>query len=246
MKKLLLLLVTVVCLGTAANAQFTHKFSVQKIIPINPTVIAGQPYNITDSFVVTLDQGSLTPTDTIAFGSPITVGQNGPVVILRWGFTKNQGDTIRLRYQNGVSFGTPGSYNYCIRAFTFDRSSTTLRPTSFDTTGWSDCSTLTVTGFPASTNDYFVKNEDLSKQKLNVYPNPATGNSIGMDFIAQNASVVTAKVYDLAGRTILSHTFDRAYKGKKDFKLDISAINKGLYILELRQNGIKATGQFVK
>ena len=88
--------------------------------------------------------------------------------------------------------------------------------------------------------------ENTQSQKINVYPNPAVGNTINMDYVAQNASSVEVSVYDLTGRKVMSHSYGQSFKGQEGFNLDISSLNNGMYILEMRQEGIKATTQFVK
>ena len=67
-----------------------------------------------------------------------------------------------------------------------------------------------------------------------------------MDYVAQNASAVEVNVFDLTGRKVMSHSYGKVFKGQEGFNLDISSLNNGMYILELRQDGNKATSQFVK
>lgn len=245
MKKVLSLFVVVTFFASLANAQITHQFTVTVNTPADmSTMTYNDNYN--QEFVIKLDMGALVPGDTIAYRDPfVPQGQ----VWVRTGFTKSQGDTIMITRNYDASF-TPGTGNYCVTAYKF--SSGGFAP-GFDTTGnfagtgtFRDCNSLTIVGWPASTNDILLGEHVPSKQKINIFPNPATGNTIGIDYIAQNASELNVNIYDLTGRKVISHSFGKSFKGQEGYQLQIDDLNSGMYILELRQDGIKATGQFIK
>ncbi len=227
-----------------ANAQtFTHRFSVQLISPAN-----GSTHNngstLTQQAVVTLAQGGLVPSDTVAFGDPFTLSQTPPQVYVRTGYTKSQGDTIQFNYTYNGASATAGTANYCVRAYLRDGATSSWKST-FDTTGWRACNSVTFVGAPTGVNHITFENQIVSQQ-INVHPNPVVGNMINLDYVAQNASAVEVNVFDLAGRKVLSHSYGKAFKGQEGYDLNISDLNSGMYILELRQEGIKATAQFIK
>lgn len=245
MKKLFtLIMLTVFAIG--ANAQtFTHKFDVTLLSPGNANVNTNTNYAFGDTLRIILTQGNLTASDTLAVQNVVGVSTYTLSSLPRL-----QGDTIYLAKQDTISIpATPGVYPYCVRAFILDRSNpssfSSLISANFDTTGSNSCVQFTA-GYATSVDDYFTKVDGTKLQKISVYPNPAIGDKINLDYIAQNASEVEVNIYDLTGRKVLSHSFGKAFKGQEGFNLDISGINNGMYILELRQDGIKATAQFMK
>lgn len=244
MKKLFTLLMAMVFVSAVANAQFTHRFDVDMVRPTGLTSSNPGGGGVIDTilFRVIVAQGSITAgIDTLGIGTSSGV--------IRLAVTNNSyatGDTLGLRITNDT-IGIPanaGTYSYCGSVFMFDRSESTRIASTFDTTGWRSCIPLTV-NWATSVDD--ILSVDYHKSvKIKVYPNPAVGNEINLDYVAQSANEVVVNIYDISGRKVLSQNLGNAYKGQKDFSIDISAINKGMYILELRQDGIKATGQFVK
>jgi|GEM_PF-2272261 len=246
MKKLLLLLVAAVSLGTAANAQFTHRFDIDMVRPtgLNSTNPGSGGVIDTVLFRVIVSQGSINAgTDTL--GITTSSGRTRLVV------TNNsyaQGDTLGIRITNDtISIpAQTGTYAYCGRIFMFDRANSTTGfvATTFDTTGYNSCVPLNV-NFAAGVEDFKIF-DNSKKVSVKVYPNPATGNTINLDYVAQNTTEAVVNIYDLTGRKVLTHSYGKAFKGQENYSVDISGINKGMYILEIRQDGIKATGQFIK
>ena len=225
---------------TLANAQ-THRFDVTLLRPApNFTVTAGGTYAIGDTVRVILSQGSLTTNDTIGLSTPDGTS------IYYFTAAQAQGDTVYLTKQDTITFNTNvGTYDYCVRAYLFDRAQTDFVSPNFDTNGHRSCSAFTLQGWPSSTEE-FTRVEKDRTLKLKLYPNPVVGNIVNLDYIAQNASEVEVNVFDISGRKVLNKSFGQAFKGQEGYGLDISELNIGMYILELRQDGIKATGQFVK
>jgi len=248
MKKIFTLIALAVTFSFAANAQApTHKFTVNLYSPGGETFTNGQNSQVNDSLVITIDQGALLPTDTVAYGSPTTINaQNNPVVYLFGGYTKNVGDTIIISATNGVVLNAaPGMLTYCAEAFLFDRSATNLTAANFDTTNSTSCVSITVVGNPASVSDVVFR-KSSTNNKLLISPNPAVSDIVSFDFVALNTSDVNAVVYDLTGRKVMSYNYGRATKGKGGYSLDISQLNKGMYIVELTQDNMRATGRMLK
>lgn len=79
----------------------------------------------------------------------------------------------------------------------------------------------------------FTSLSNLSDSDLLIYPNPGT------DYIKiKNVSVVnqTIKVYDLNGILHFSLTISSS-----DSKIDVSGLNKGVYLLKVNENVLKFT-----
>ena len=239
MKKIFTLIVATAFLATAASAQTKFNMTIDSPA-MNSTQTQGVAF--AQQAYVTVTQGSVSPTDTVAYVDPLTPANM--VNFLFVSTTKNMGDTIQFN-RAGVVINQSGStLDYCVSAFILENG--TFAPT-FDTSGatWGTCNTLNI-DFATNVGDVIIEQQGQTSQKVNIFPNPATGNTINLDYIAQNASEVAVKVYDLSGRTVLSKSFGTAYKGQEGFSIDISSINSGMYILEVRQDGVKAAGRFVK
>lgn len=234
-------MIALVFVVSVAHAQTSTRFTTVLTSPTNNSTHNNGTTMIQEA-TVTVAAGAIVPGDTIAFGDPITLSNTPPTVYIRTGITKAMGDTLQFNYTyNGLS-ANAGTNNYCVRAFLFNAGTFA---TGFDTTGYRSCNSVTFVGAPAGVNQ-IVFEKGIATQKVKIFPNPATADNINFDYVAQNASDVEVNVYDLTGRKVMSHSFGKAFKGQEGFSLDISSINKGMYILELRQDGIKATGQFMK
>lgn len=246
MKKILSLLALAVTFSLAANAQTAMtKFSVQIMDPVaNSTLTYGTPFN--QLAVVTVTQGSVQPTDTFAWIDPATPANNVNYKFLT--AAKNMGDTIHIT-RTGLTFTSgSGVLDYCVNSFVL--SGGTFAP-NFDTTGgtWRTCVSVNVQ-FAAGMGKYgdlkVVEGGATQKVQLGISPNPAISDIVRFDFQAQSSSDVNAVVYDLTGRKVMTHNFGRGTKGKEGYSLDISQLNTGIYIVELSQDNIKATGRMVK
>jgi hypothetical protein len=75
----------------------------------------------------------------------------------------------------------------------------------------------------------------LDKQSLNVYPNPAS-NTISFKATMTNGSA-TLRISDMVGRTVLAKDFGKQTAGEKELTLDVSALNNGMYYIELFNEG---------
>jgi len=242
MKKLLLLslsaiLISSLAFGQSGNTQFT---TVLNTPAPNSTIQVGQsfPFDVT----ITVNTGNIVPADTVI----IAVGND--VLDIRTGLTKNVNDTLRFNTMLTLTSATATTTNICALAYlaTISNNAASLAP-KFDTTGQNfvSCNSVNIQ-FATGTETIFVETSKIKEQAVSVYPNPATGNTINLDYVAQNTTEAVVNIYDLTGRKVLTHSYGKAFKGQENFSVDISGINKGMYILEIRQDGIKATGQFIK
>jgi hypothetical protein len=117
--------------------------------------------------------------------------------------------------------------------------------TGFDTTGYKSCKSVTLVTTPAGIGEVTFS-EATTTSRLTMYPNPATSNIVSFDYTTLTNDELVANVFDIAGRKVMSHSFGQQHDKQSGFKLDISSLNQGLYMVELRQGAYKSTGQLIK
>lgn len=76
---------------------------------------------------------------------------------------------------------------------------------------------------------------ELAKDEFQIYPNPAS--SI---ITIENALNATIRVCDLTGKQVM------AIENNMDAQLNVSELNKGIYIVRIEKDGNSSTGRFVK
>jgi len=75
-------------------------------------------------------------------------------------------------------------------------------------------------------------NSNVNETIINsIYPNPAY-NQTTVSYTSNMENVITIKLIDITGRTISSNEYNAA-NGLNNYTLDLSSLNKGLYIVEL-------------
>ena len=120
--------------------------------------------------------------------------------------------------------------------------------------GFQDETGTWYTGFLGGTNAPMVRmnfdqtlgldvNENVSG--LSIYPNPATDN-ISVDFNLANASDVTIEVVDAAGKVAIAKTITSQSAGQANVSFETSALNSGVYFVNISTEAGKATQKFIK
>lgn len=216
----------------AVGAFAQRDISVAITNPTNGQTIQTQtPFNL--NLVVTLVSGNIVAADTVLYTF------NGSNFFGRTSMTKNQGDTIQFQRQLQLdSTNTSGPKNLCVLAVIVNGG---IEPDP-DTTNNTNCVSLNVQNVGIG-NGPVATAAQISKT-LSIAPNPAN-NVISFDFAAISNDKVQARVVDITGRTVLVQEF-AAYTGKNDFKLDISGLTSGVYMVELSQNGQSSKGKLIK
>lgn len=240
MKKFLLSLVISACLSLTTKAQTTHKFTVTLNEPITgQTLTQGVQYS--QKFVIKNDgPTAIIPSDTLAYIDPtMPTGQ----VFIRTNITKAVNDTIQINKNITISSAaSQNNVNYCVVAFMFANANI---KTGFDTTGWRSCKVLNIVGTATELNE-FEASEVTQNGKLDIYPNPAIGNSVTLDYVSASSQATEVVVFDIAGRKVFTNTEKNQFQGKKGIVLDISSLTEGLYLVEINQGGIKASGKLYR
>jgi hypothetical protein len=217
-----------------------HQFSVNLTDPLNGATLT-QGTEFDQKIIITnVGPGTISPSDTIAYIDPSTPqGQ----VLIRFGYTKGVNDTIQINKKLNITGGTSQTnVNYCVVAFLFSNGN--IKP-GFDTNGYRSCKTVNIVATPSSIGEV-TYSEVAPKGTLGIYPNPSTGNLISFDFTTKSTGILTAQVYDITGRKVMSYNYGQQHDGKSGFNLDISSLNQGLYIIELQQGQLKTSGRLIK
>ena len=83
--------------------------------------------------------------------------------------------------------------------------------------------------------------KQISKQAVSIYPNPATAE-INISLKQANERIARLSIIDIQGKVVLQKQVD-----DKQTKLDVSALAKGVYIVEgYTSLGVKFTSNFIK
>lgn len=219
----------------SANAQRHVNLSISLESPAaGATLTVGQTF--TQRFVLrNIGPDALTAADTLYYSDPSNAtGQ----VWLRVGYTKAVNDTIIISKNLTLNNATNGNANYCISALI----SNGALATSDSATR--KCNLVTIAGGSTSVAN-MTFTENVATEKLNVFPNPATG-LVSLDYKAKNNSDVNVRVIDIAGREAMSVNLGKAYVGQSGYKVDITSLNTGIYFVEIRQEGTRAIGRITK
>ncbi|MEO8761996.1 MAG: T9SS type A sorting domain-containing protein, partial [Bacteroidia bacterium] len=89
-----------------------------------------------------------------------------------------------------------------------------------------------------------INNVSIENLNFKVYPNPAK-NNINIDYTLTQEASIKWQVTDVIGQVILQ-TEDFKANGKYTQSLDVAALSKGLYLLNITTNGLQKTIKFIK
>ncbi|MBV1888126.1 MAG: T9SS type A sorting domain-containing protein, partial [Urechidicola sp.] len=163
----------------------------------------------------------------------------GEVDDLNNGITSFNGNDAIGLFKNDVLIDILGvlgnSADYAQNA-TLVRKSTINGPTtSFDINEWDAYAQDTCSDIGSHTVTLSVDNFELSTVKI--YPNPSFGNIIN---ITAN-EIIDVTVFDILGKQVLKDQVNRNVN-----QLDISALNKGIYLIRLKTENGSVTKKFIK
>ena len=85
-------------------------------------------------------------------------------------------------------------------------------------------------------NDPSLSIQGALKNMFKVYPNPASNGKVTIT--SQFTEAITATVFDVLGKEVINERVDNN-------TLDVSQLNKGIYLMKLTQNGASATQKLV-
>ncbi len=236
MKKLYFSIILMLAAFVSAEAKVIY-LTVELVSPApGATLTCGVAFTQTIK-VTNNGPGSIVAGDTFLYTDPFVPQGNA---YIRVGLTKNMGDTLYMT--KSVTLATSnvnGPRSYCAQALVIN--GTTITPDSI----FSKCNNITIAGGVTQGIGSEKLIEQVQSTSLKVYPNPAVSVA-NLDFAAQNNSEVVAHVYDITGREVISYNFGKAFVGQTNYQLNVGSLVKGIYMVELRQEGVKAVGRFNK
>ena len=83
---------------------------------------------------------------------------------------------------------------------------------------------------------------DATLKGITLFPNPAK-NNLSVEFNSDNDAQVKIAISNLMGQQVIN-TRERAAAGLNTLKLDIGTLKKGVYILEIENNGVVSRKNF--
>jgi len=86
--------------------------------------------------------------------------------------------------------------------------------------------------------------EIKAKMELSVFPNPAS-DVVNVNYTLMEESLITISITDMSGKRVLSEKTVRASAGEYRRELDVSKLDEGNYILELRINNQVINNKFI-
>lgn len=258
MKKIYLMLMLLM-VGVAANAQRTLKLQIDIVKPIIDTnIITGStvfPVYVISN-IGTNAKDSIAAGDTIWLKTPAntTTGLSGII----------PGSSIKIGQSFTISDATiTGGYSVkydSIKTLTNATTAYVSKPFTSNTQYWWYVLIDTVIGKstnpPISTvaTDYDTQriwinkassiNESFaaSNESIKTYPNPAV-NQLSFEYNFTTNEDATAKIMDVAGRTVFVKEFENN-SGNQKFDLDINSLNTGTYMLHFIVGDKTMTNKF--
>ena len=91
-------------------------------------------------------------------------------------------------------------------------------------------------GTPGVANDFTLSNDQFSLNNFRMYPNPVTGNELTIS--VENGNAVDVTIYSALGQVVIA-------QNEVTNSIDVSALNAGLYIVKVSQNGNSQTRKLV-
>ncbi len=245
MKRIYLLVALLLAIGSNVFAQRTIDLNVTLASPTNGKSIqirSAAPY---DTFVVKVvykNQGpsAINSGDTLYYA----YSGSGGTYYAVFNKTLNMNDTTSVSSKFWYTGGTAGPATFCWAAIV--RNGTTIN-TDPDTADNRACVNVTLTqggtGVPQLQSN--LNESNRVKQALAFYPNPAN-SEITMQYVSGSTSEVKARILDITGREVAVKNFGASYIGQTNFKMNVSSLPQGLYVIEVAQDGIRSIAKMNK
>lgn len=193
------------------------------IVPANGYVVFGENSDTATNGGVTVDY---------QYDSKIFLGNGSDSIALECG-----GVIIdNVSWDNGATFPDPTGKSMELAT---DKYTATDNDTG---SNWAEATSAIVTdgdlGTPGSVNDFVLSLSRVNILGFTTYPNPITNKEFTIS--SSNSSMKSIVIFNVLGKKVLTTSFS----GTKS-TIDVSAINSGIYILKVTENGKTATKKLV-
>jgi hypothetical protein len=91
-------------------------------------------------------------------------------------------------------------------------------------------------GTPGALNDFTLSNPEINSVQFSVYPNPTSTGFVNIS--SSNSENISVSVFDILGKQVINKTISNN-------RLNVSALNSGIYIMRISQNDATVTKKLV-
>lgn len=258
MKKTLLILALALSLNLS-YAQRDIDWSIEEILmptELRTTGATANPQNNT-AFNYTIvcknnsDQDTILPTDTLGIrffasqGNTIYFGfldirDTNQIFIRRINRRVNPGDTIHISGMHNFGIRPTLSFNLKINFFSIllNRDRNTGIPQEVAPNLANNFKSKVIVWY--APQGWGVSINDINKDILSVYPNPATSNlTINLDIVGNNNSF---EIFDMSGKLVKADALNN-FDGSQE--INVSEFSKGIYILKANNGSQIYTTKFI-
>lgn len=245
LRKILIPLLFTALPGITAQAQQRScEMAVSLLSPAEGTVIgAFAQYNVTVR-ITNNGLDNLVTGDTVYYNTPMMPVFNYLPYILQADIPAGQTADVTLTTPTNTNQNSVDEVvSYCVRVISNPQGNGSFIDPNQDETSNNntDCNQVTLKATPTGIQDAVHQ-----KEKLELYPNPANAR-LHLKFETDKTTEVTAVIRDIAGREIALQYFGKVKPGASaTLSLEVGSLVPGIYLVELRSEGRKATGKFVK
>ncbi len=251
MKRVYLFFALLFVIGTSAFAQVDLEM-VSRSVGTSPT--SQQP--ITNATKLLIDGDH--PKDLyfawsikLKSGAPLAVGDTIGVLMKGLGTVpwtvvssvKNVGDTVNFVAKTFIgpdphlTNSTTSNVSWCDTLLFKRKNSAVL---NVDPTPGNDrlCNTISMVVWVTG-----IQNVNTANVPLSVYPNPAT-DKLTLKYNFENAAAKVA-VRDILGKVVYEKALGSNISGEKEYTIDITHLQPGIYVVELTANDVKSIAKVI-
>ena len=238
MKKILLL-VAVIAASFSLNAQRTIDMETSIVAPADgSTFRSGEAFTLSYTFKNN-GPDSMVAGDTIVVNILLNnVNQSSLAQILTLNTTILKDSSVTIN-RPGLNITAPsaGARDLCVVGRFFSRVTTDFVQDTTITGNNRSCVNLNIT---------VGLGDELSAKKLNAnaYPNPMSSAGV-ISFTTTTSSEVSVKIFDLAGRQVLSVFEGTKEAGDHTANFNVSDLKDGIYLYQIQAGDISTTNKLI-
>lgn len=224
---------TVALLGVFTFGAFAQRSVDLTILHNVPSTIIIDSVNLSNTVIawgiVNNGPNDILTTDTIKWSTPSRNYYFKPTTVVSMGDTLGFNDT--LQFTDGPE---DGPIDWCDSVWAISTTASTITdPTPANN---KVCNTVTIDNRNGTTG---IFTNGLVTASLAIYPNPAK-DKVNFKYNFAKSAEVSVRVSDITGRTALVKDFGKQTEGEREFTLDISSLQNGVYYIELISDNKRA------